>query len=319
MKKQNISQQQRKKQNKEFKNRCYGIIIVKSEHSNFNADFSGFPRRLPNGTIYATDKALKYAIRRYWIDTGQNVFVWKEYDENGSPYDLESRYKNVKRKVNKNEGNVLKILLGCIDVRCFGITFALKNNNYSICGPVQISYGINRFNENVVYANQILSPYKTEKEKEQSTIGSEIKAMESHYVFDFVINPKNLYDHYNENVVNDLPKLTKVDIDLLKEAMCKSVTNLNSTSKIGSENELLLFITLKENSLLQLPTMKDVVNITKEEEKYKIDLSKVFKYLDESSKFSSEIESIEIYYNQLFVEIIGDLKNKNIFKQYSLN
>lgn len=152
--------------------------------------------------------------------------------------------------------------------------------------------------------------------------------MESHYVFDFVINPNNLYDHYEELKNNEnIPKLTNDDIDLLKEAMCKGVTNLNSCSKIGSENEFLLFITLNENSSLQLPTMKDLVSISKDEDKYKIDLSKIFTYLEkflskqntnQSDKDNKDgIEQIELYYNQDFV-IVEGIKLNNI-KYFDLN
>jgi CRISPR-associated protein Csh2 len=42
-----------------FKNRAYGFVVIKSINSNYNADFSGQPRTLPNGSVYATDKALK--------------------------------------------------------------------------------------------------------------------------------------------------------------------------------------------------------------------------------------------------------------------
>ena len=49
----------------EFKNRVFGCAIVKAINSNYNADFSGQPRTLPSGIVYATDKAFKYMIKRY--------------------------------------------------------------------------------------------------------------------------------------------------------------------------------------------------------------------------------------------------------------
>ena len=49
----------------EFKNRVFGCAVVKAINSNYNADFSGQPRTLPNGTVYATDKAFKYAVKNY--------------------------------------------------------------------------------------------------------------------------------------------------------------------------------------------------------------------------------------------------------------
>ena len=43
----------------EFKNRVFGCVVVKAINSNYNADFSGQPRTLPNGKVYATDKGMK--------------------------------------------------------------------------------------------------------------------------------------------------------------------------------------------------------------------------------------------------------------------
>ncbi len=48
----------------EFNKRVFGCVLVKSINSNYNADFSHQPRTLPNGVVYATDKALKFAIKK---------------------------------------------------------------------------------------------------------------------------------------------------------------------------------------------------------------------------------------------------------------
>ena len=63
----------------EFKNRVFGCVAVKAINSNYNADFSGQPRTLPNGKVYATDKALKYPIKNYLKEIyGENVTYGKE-------------------------------------------------------------------------------------------------------------------------------------------------------------------------------------------------------------------------------------------------
>lgn len=49
-----------------FKNRVFGCVIIKANNANYNADFTGQPRTLPDGTVYATDKALKYTVRNYF-------------------------------------------------------------------------------------------------------------------------------------------------------------------------------------------------------------------------------------------------------------
>jgi CRISPR-associated protein Csh2 len=75
-----------------------GIFVVKAKNSSFNSDFSGLPRRLPDksGTIYATDKALKYCIRKYLLDSNKGqVFVWRRYDDKSKPLDIDQNYKAV--------------------------------------------------------------------------------------------------------------------------------------------------------------------------------------------------------------------------------
>ena len=53
-----------------------GLLIVKARNGNFNAGFDGNPRTLPDGTIFATDKALKYCIREYFATfKDEPVFV----------------------------------------------------------------------------------------------------------------------------------------------------------------------------------------------------------------------------------------------------
>ena len=34
-----------------FENRVFGCVVVKAINSNYNADFSGQPRTLPNGVV----------------------------------------------------------------------------------------------------------------------------------------------------------------------------------------------------------------------------------------------------------------------------
>lgn len=76
-----------------FNNRVYGFAIIKSINSNYNADFSGQPRKLPSGKVYATDKALKYSIRNYWKNAlGEKVFYFKSLSDDMSPRTLDETY-----------------------------------------------------------------------------------------------------------------------------------------------------------------------------------------------------------------------------------
>ena len=105
-----------------FNKRVYGAAIIKSVNSNYNADFSGQPRKLPNGVVYATDKAFKYSIRNYWKNAlNEDVFYFKSLNESLVPRDLKESYeiKYAEIKGEKDRIDVLGNLLKNIDVRLF--------------------------------------------------------------------------------------------------------------------------------------------------------------------------------------------------------
>lgn len=398
-----------------FNNRVYGAAIIKSINSNYNADFSGQPRKLPNGTVYATDKALKYSIRNYWKDifTDEKVFFFKSYDEMLKPRTLDERYlelfkdfkrnissdkyclfqfdgeniiglipnqpksKNVKDifkdnneedelisikevllnlttkkvqllkideieitkieedtiffyvdkdgkyiKVDEDEtiirkgvgivlenmgGGVnrmltLKDLLSCLDVKLFGATFA-GQTNISIHGTCQITHGLNRFTENVVYSEQIMSPFKNSNkasaDSTMTTLGTQSRLQEGHYVHHFSVNPKNIEGDVARTGVEGL---TTEDIAKLKEGLRKGATYYDSAAKAGTENELLLWVQLKPESKIVLPSFVSLIDINEDKE---IDLSRVSALLAESH-IKSEIEIIEISYNKSNTKVTGE-------------
>lgn len=148
---------------KEFNNRAYGALIVSAINANYNADFSGQPRTLPNGDIYATDKSTKYPIKKYIKDlyTDEKVLYFKRFNpkkDDFIPFSLTEAFcemfpslaelpESSKNKEKKSEENaespesdnskekiklkgtkkeIAKALLSCIDIRLFGATFAAK-------------------------------------------------------------------------------------------------------------------------------------------------------------------------------------------------
>lgn len=76
-----------------FENRVFGAVLVKAITANYNADFTGSPRTLPNGVVYATDKALKYCIRNYLKQNNETIFYTTRYKkENMQPLDIDETY-----------------------------------------------------------------------------------------------------------------------------------------------------------------------------------------------------------------------------------
>ena len=288
----------------EFKNRVFGCVIIKSINSNYNADFSGQPRKLPNGTVYATDKALKYSVRNYWKkNLGLNLLYFKHLNEDMLPVDLVELYKVAFNSEVKSDDKkvVLKNLLSIIDVKLFGATFAPKGagidkKNISIHGSCQITHGVNRYPNNYVFTEQISAPFTTpgdenEAAKGNTTIGSQSKLEEGHYVHHFSVNPKNI--EADAKRVESLG-LTDDDITKLKEGLRKGVTYYDSSAKAGTENEVLFWVQLKADSKIVLPSFVDLVDINLDGE---IDFATISTFL-KKDHIKKEIEKIEVYFNQ---------------------
>ena len=297
---------------KTFNNRVFGCAIIRSVNSNYNADFSHQPRTLPDGTVYATDKALKYTIRNYiskvWLS--EKVFYFKSLNEDMQPRDLDQNYINHfgefpkadKKDTSKARKIILENLLKCIDVRLFGGTFASGSGNLSIHGTTQITHGVNRFVEGVIYSEQISSPFRNSNDKStesmQTTLGTQFKLKEGHYVHHFSVNPHNLED-MAKAVAND--GVTEDDIAKLKKAMSCGATFYDSSAKAGTENELLLWVQLKEGSKVVLPSFVELVSIDKDRN---IDLAKV-KELLAKENIASQIEKVELFYNKGLTNVIN--------------
>ena len=299
-----------------YNKRIFGAVIVKAINSNYNADFSGQPRTLPDGTIYATDKAFKYAVKNYLKDVypEEKIFYFKRFNSDFVPFSLEEAYAAMfpEHQDTKDKKIVAKDILSCLDIRLFGATFAKKgkSNNIAISvhGPVQVNHGVNIWTENNIYSEQIMSPFRNPKDKgktdeeekaedkQATTLGRQSKLEEGHYLHHFSVNPKNL-----EEVVTLAGEgtdfLSEGDVQKLKEAMSSGVTWYDSASKTGSENEALIWIVLKENSKLVLPNLTQLVimNDEKKEGKVILDCLALKKKL---SEFENEIDTIEIDYNK---------------------
>lgn len=301
---------------KQFKNRVFGCAIIKAINANYNADFTGQPRTLPNGDIYATDKALKYSTRNY-LDknfTEDILFYFKSLNDEMQPRDLEQTYtkhfgefpKVEKKQEIKARKVILENLLKCIDVRLFGGTFASKEANISLHGTTQFTHGVNKFEEGIIYSEQISSPFRNSNEKSadsmQTTLGSQFKLQEGHYVHHLSINPKNLEEMADS--VDNLG-LLESDIDKLKDALRNGATFYDSAAKSGVENELLFWVQLKTGSKQVLPSFVELITITKGDNGIRnIDLSKI-KSLLEKTSIKDQIDKIEVYYNSGLINLIG--------------
>jgi len=297
-----------------YSNRIYGAALIKAINSNYNADFSGQPRTLPNGIVYATDKALKYAIKNFIKENfpSEKVFYFKRFNEEFIPYSLDDAFAAAfpMHKDEKDKKIIAKDLLSCIDIRLFGATFAKKSKDnvaISIHGPVQITHGVNVWHENNFYSEQIMSPFRNPNEKNEdntaTTLGRQSRLHEGHYLHHFSVNPKNL-EEILELAGNEAKTLTADDIAKLKEALQKGVTYYDSAAKAGCENELLVWVILKPESKLVMPNFTQLMKMSKEkvDDNVQLDLAELKKVVDANK---NEIEAVEIYINKASIIIVN--------------
>ena len=306
-----------------MKKRVYGIIGIKSIMSNWNADFSGYPKSTSDGEVFGSDKALKYPMKKMWDDNGEKVLYIKSYkiDDDSKkkdevklrPRSLKERYEKIFEvsdlATEKDSRNVVKNLFLATDVKQFGATFAEAKNNISITGAVQINQGFNIYDGHSVEEQQILSPFRNPKDKKEksnnknqnsqqvedevkeqksTTLGTKIVSSEAHYIYPFVVNPK-AYNNYVEMKVTD--GYTEEDYKKFKEAALISATAFNTNSKTGCENEISIFVETDEE--LYLPSLASFIEFRKENSKgiFTLKFKKLFESLDQ------RINNVEIYYN----------------------
>lgn len=281
-----------------FNQRIFGCAIIRAINANYNADFSHQPRTLPNGVCYATDKALKYLIKNYLLDQKERVFYFKRYNKDFQPLRLEDAYNEMfKGREKPKKDQVANDLLSCLDIRCFGATFAMKakggdNIAISIHGPVQINHGVNTWKENNIFSEQIMSPFADKEGADASTLGRQSKLQEGHYLHHFSINPKNI-DEIVRLAGDGAQHLSADDIAKLKEALRKGATYFDSAAKAGIDNEVLIWVTLKDGSKAVLPTFNNLVKLDKEGDKTVLDLKDLDTALE---RFGEEIDVIELHY-----------------------
>lgn len=290
-------------------NRVYGIIAVGAYMANFNADLSGYPKATAGNQIFGSDKALKYPMKRMWQSQGDKVLYIKSMKadaagEKMQPRDLNERYTLLFDALDTKTATseVLCNLFKAVDVMNFGATFAEKGQNISITGAVQINQGFNKYPQAQVLTQDILSPFRNSNEDSKgnlaSSMGSKIMTDEAHYVYSFSVNPDNYKDF--AGLAGDFQGYTAEAYEKFKYAARVATTAFNTNSKSGCENELALFVELKQDSRLYLANLDNYVTVDKADGKIVYDLTELEKAL---APHLDEIAGIELYFNQIRVKV----------------
>jgi CRISPR-associated protein Csh2 len=304
--------------------RVYGVLGISSIMANWNADFSGYPKTTSDGTVFGSDKALKYPMKKMWENEGEKVLYIKSLklstDKKGDgttlvPRSLKERYEqlfNVEDLSKTTDAKQVAMnLFQAIDVKNFGATFAEKPANLSITGAVQIGQGFNIYDETTAEEQQILSPFRDgtkEEEAKNSTLGTKIVSNEAHYIYPFVINPLAYKGYEKLGVTNGY---TEEDYLKFKKTALLAATSFATNAKIGCENELAVFVETKIDTYL--PNLSEYVLFIKKETKNQIRLS----FEELLNDLSESILNVEIYYNPYTTELISEIKGAKLFNIFT--
>lgn len=298
--------------------RVYGVLGISSIMSNWNADFSGYPKTTSEGETFGSDKALKYPMKKMWDNEGKKVLYIKSMklstEKKGvvslQPRTLKERYEMIFKVDNlkdcKDIKEVLANLMTAVDVKNFGATFAEEGNNISITGAVQIGQGFNKYDDTNAEEQQILSPFKdsTEEDAKNTTIGTKIVSNEAHYFYPFVINPL-AYKELEELGVTD--GYTEEDYQNFRRTALVSTTSFATNSKVGCENEFALFVETEED--VYLPNLSEYIRFEKGEEKNRI----ILECKELLEELGDVIKKVEVYYNPYTTNLDGVSTHMTIY------
>ena len=234
------------------------------------------------GINYVTDVRLKRTIRDQLVDMGYEVFLKEERDEN-------DKLKTKEDIFSKYDNDYQKVLDKCIDIRLFGGTFAIKNQQRSFTGPVQFKFGksLHRVKPELVKGTTVMP---SAEQKAQGTMTEVHVLPYSLIVF---------YGIANEKAADDT-KLKDEDIDTMLKAIWmghKGSTDVISRSKFGHEPRLLIEIIYKEGTLTHMGELDKLININthkrdeeiRDIEEVEIDLTKL---KEKVQKYRDKIEKV---------------------------
>lgn len=180
-----------------------------------------------------TDFRLKRTVRDYLSkNLGKQIFIRAE-EENGSLKRIEELGKPYMKKDDTVDKDGL--LRDHIDIRLFGVLFAVSNVTFKRVGPVQFAIGqsLNPVQEIPIRMTRIVP---TSKDAQAGTFGEKSVLRYSFVVFHGFLN----------DIAARETNLSEDDVSLMLRAIWHGTNNLSTASKYGQQSRLLLRLRYKE-------------------------------------------------------------------------
>jgi CRISPR-associated protein Csh2 len=237
-----------------------------------------------SGRNLVTEYRLKRTIRDYLKSQGENIFIREDLNKDGSRKTIEKLAEPyIKGEKKEKTVNRDKLINDHIDVRLFGLLFAVSDVAFKSIGPVQFSIGqsLNKVQEILVRNTRIVP---TKEGAEAGTFGEKTILRYSLISFHGFLN----------QVAAKESNLTEDDIEKMMQAIWHGTNNLNTSSKFGQASRFLLRVIYSDDKTyigdldrgIVLTKTEDVEDISQSG----LDPSKLLSMLTENKRKIAEIQ-----------------------------
>jgi len=224
-----------------YANRSEFLFCYDARMTNPNGDpDENRPRiDLVSGKNLVTEFRLKRTIRDYLKDVlNKDIFMRVEETEQhqlktiedlAAPYIITNTITVGKKKEEQKELNREKLVTDHIDLRLFGLLFAVGGIHFKQVGPIQFAIGrsLNKVEELTIRITRVVP---TREEAKAGTFGEKSVLRYSFIVFHGFLN----------DIVAKQVDLSEDDVKQMMQAMWFGTDELSTTSKFGQRSRLLL-------------------------------------------------------------------------------
>lgn len=291
------------------------LFLYDTRMSNPNGDPEANEPRYFDETqrLYVTEFRLKRTIRKYLNEVKipkMKILLRQEVDEELEKKEGIQSFKMLDKLAtqyidkdgNGKRGNIPKIdsaklLADHIDIRAFGILFAVGKLNFKQIGPIQfgMAQSLNTLKRDSDIIRVTMTSLVPNTAKEGISKGGSFGEK-------WIVRYALMQHHgfVNNNVAKDV-NLTETDVKTILDAMWNGTDNLVTTSKFGQKSRLLIKVNYKANGYLgdldlmtkleyedQNKTLENITELT-------LNLDKLLDLLKENK---SIIDSIDYQYNK---------------------
>ncbi len=254
-----------------------------------------------SGRNLVTEYRLKRTIRDYLKGQGEGIFMREDLNRDGSRKTVE-KLADPYIKGDKKSKTIdkQKLIREHIDVRLFGLLFAVGDISFKSIGPVQFSIGqsLNKV-QDILIRNTRIVP--TKEGAESGTFGEKTILKYSLLAF---------HGFLNQFAAKEM-NLTEQDVEKMMSAMWYGTNNLSTSSKFGQVSRFLLRVIYSDDKAY-IGDIDKGITLTNDENiedisQTGIDCSKLFSILTDNRKKIAGIQ-FGCHDNLILAKDAGKLK-----------